>query len=57
MMNAFSCLLIGNGKWRINTILKGFANKLCGFASSYSNTGDIILIGKRKQDMILHLIG
>lgn len=40
-------------KWRINTILKGFADKLCGFAGSYTNTGDIILIGKRKQDMHL----
>ncbi|WP_078550248.1 adenine deaminase C-terminal domain-containing protein [Litchfieldia alkalitelluris] len=41
------------GKWRINTIIKGFANKVSGFASSFSNTGDIILIGKSKEDMIL----
>ena len=35
-----------NGKWRINTMIKGFATHVKGFASSYSNTGDIILIGK-----------
>lgn len=48
----FLMMIDVNGKWRINTIIKGFANKLCGFASSYSNTGDIILIGKRREDMI-----
>lgn len=42
-----------HGKWRINTMLKGFANKLCGLASSYTTSGDIILIGKRKKDMLL----
>ncbi|MDP4086054.1 MAG: adenine deaminase C-terminal domain-containing protein [Bacillota bacterium] len=47
----FFTLIDRNGKWRINTILKGFANKLSGLASSYSNTGDIILIGKNKQNM------
>lgn len=40
------------GKWRINTLLKGFANKLSALASSFSNTGDIILIGKNKKDML-----
>jgi adenine deaminase len=49
----FLMMVDAKGKWRINTIIKGFANKLCGFASSYSNSGDIILIGKRKEDMIL----
>jgi adenine deaminase len=48
----FFTLIDSEGKWRINTILKGFASELYGFASSYSNTGDIILIGKRKQDII-----
>jgi adenine deaminase len=42
-----------NGEWRINTILKGFAENLSGLASSFSRTGDIILIGKNKHD-ILH---
>lgn len=48
----FFMLLDQNGNWRINTILKGFASKLSGLASSFSNTGDIILIGKSKQDML-----
>lgn len=45
-------LMDRNGKWRINTLLKGFAATLSALASSYSNTGDIILIGKNKQDML-----
>ncbi|WP_407408086.1 amidohydrolase family protein, partial [Peribacillus sp.] len=49
----FFMLIDKEGKWRINTILKGFADKLCGFAATYTNTGDIILIGKRKKDMHL----
>lgn len=50
---SFLMLVDKNGHWRVNTIIKGFANKVSGFASSYSNTGDIILIGKNKQDMLL----
>ncbi|MED4354157.1 adenine deaminase C-terminal domain-containing protein [Schinkia azotoformans] len=49
---SFLMLVDKNGKWRINTVIKGFANKVCGFASSYSNTGDIVLIGKNKKDML-----
>lgn len=41
-----------NGKWRINTLIKGFAEDLSGLASSFSHTGDIILIGKSKSDML-----
>lgn len=48
----FFMLIDRNGKWRINTILKGFAHSLPGLASSYSNTGDIILIGKNKLAML-----
>ncbi|MFE8701314.1 adenine deaminase C-terminal domain-containing protein [Cytobacillus sp. FJAT-54145] len=48
----FFMLVDREGKWRINTVLKGFANKLSGLASSFSNTGDIILIGKSKQDIL-----
>ncbi|MEH7416118.1 adenine deaminase C-terminal domain-containing protein [Neobacillus drentensis] len=40
------------GKWRINTLLKGFATGLSALASSYSTTGDIILIGKNRHDMV-----
>ncbi|EIT84887.1 adenine deaminase [Fictibacillus macauensis ZFHKF-1] len=49
----FFMLIDRKGTWRVNTILKGFARQLSGFASSYSNTGDIILIGKNKRDMLL----
>jgi adenine deaminase len=45
-------LIDREGKWRINTLLKGFATKLSALASSFSNTGDIILIGKNKRDML-----
>jgi adenine deaminase len=49
---SFLILIDRNGKWRVNTFIKGFANKVQGFASSYSNTGDIILIGKDKKAML-----
>ncbi len=49
---SFLMLLDRNGKWRISTMLKGFSTGVMGFASSYSNTGDIIIIGKNKSDMI-----
>ncbi len=49
---SFLLLLDRNGKWRLNTMLKGFANKVTGFASSFSYTGDILLIGKSKADMV-----
>lgn len=48
----FFTLIDRNGKWRINTLLKGFATNLSALASSFSSTGDIILIGKSKQDML-----
>jgi adenine deaminase len=48
----FFMLVDRKGKWRINTMLKGFASRIGGMASSFSNTGDIILIGKNKQDML-----
>lgn len=48
---SYLMLVDRNGKWRINTMIKGFASDVKGFASSYSNTGDIILIGKSMQDM------
>lgn len=48
---SFLILLDREGKWRVNTILKGFAKSVSGFASSYSSTGDIILLGNEKADM------
>lgn len=47
----FFMMIDRHGKWRINTVLKGFAQRLSGLVSSFSNTGDIILIGKNKHDM------
>jgi adenine deaminase len=49
---SYLMLVDRNGKWRINTMIKGFATNVKGFASSYSNTGDIILIGKTMKDMM-----
>ena len=49
---SFLMLLDRNGKWHVNTVIKGFATGIQGFASSYSNTGDIILIGKDKKEML-----
>ncbi len=49
----FLMLIARDGSWRINTLVKGFAQHLGGFASSYSGTGDILLIGKRKTDMLM----
>jgi len=48
----FLVLVDRYGKWRVNTMLKGFATHLDGFASSYSITGDIILIGKNTTSMM-----
>ncbi|TXC85728.1 adenine deaminase [Metabacillus litoralis] len=50
---SFLALIDRYGEWRINTFIKGFANKVQGFASSYSTTGDIIIIGKNKKEMVL----
>lgn len=49
---SFLMLIDRHGKWRVNAIIKGFASRVQGFASSYSNTGDIILIGKDKTEML-----
>lgn len=48
---SYLMLVDQKGKWRINTMIKGFATHVKGFASSYSNTGNIILIGKSIEDM------
>ncbi len=50
---SFFIMVDKNGHWIINTIIKGFAKNVSGFASSFSNTGDLILIGKNKKDMLL----
>ncbi|MBO8157229.1 MAG: adenine deaminase [Bacillaceae bacterium] len=50
---AFVMLMDRKGEWRIATVLKGFTRSLGGLVSSYSNTGDFILLGKRKSDIRL----
>ncbi|SDK36887.1 adenine deaminase C-terminal domain-containing protein [Sediminibacillus albus] len=50
---AFLMLVNREGKWRVNTVIKGFTNRLGGLVSSYSNTGDIVVIGKHKHDLLL----
>ncbi|MGM8216017.1 adenine deaminase C-terminal domain-containing protein [Bacillaceae bacterium W0354] len=50
---AYCMLMDREGDWSVSTFLKGFTRTLGGLVSSYSNTGDIILIGKRKKDMKL----
>ncbi len=49
---SFLMLIDRHGKWHVNTVIKGFATDVQGFASTYSNTGDILLLGKDKQEMI-----
>ena len=49
---SFFVMIDKNGKWHISTMIKGFATHVSGFASSFSNTGDIILIGKNVADMV-----
>ncbi|HHK5544155.1 TPA: adenine deaminase C-terminal domain-containing protein [Bacillus thuringiensis] len=48
----FLMMIARDGAWRVNTVVKGFAKELGGLASSYSGTGDIILIGKNKEEML-----
>jgi adenine deaminase len=48
----FLMMVARDGSWRINTIMKGFARHLGGFASSYSYSG-YLLIGKSKTDMLM----
>ncbi|MBU9721260.1 MULTISPECIES: adenine deaminase C-terminal domain-containing protein [Bacillaceae] len=40
------------GEWTVSTAIKGFGKNIEGLASSYSNTGDIILIGKSKKGLM-----
>ncbi|GAE27555.1 adenine deaminase [Halalkalibacter wakoensis JCM 9140] len=49
---SFFVMIDKSGKWHIATMIKGFATHVSGFASSFSNTGDVILIGKNVTDMV-----
>lgn len=37
----------------MNIVVKGFVKELGGFVSFYFGIGDIIFIGKRKEDMFI----
>jgi adenine deaminase len=49
--DAFLILMDRAGKWRVNTTLRGFTDRLGALVSSYSTTGDIVFVGKNKYDM------
>ncbi|MFS0674492.1 adenine deaminase C-terminal domain-containing protein [Ornithinibacillus sp. 179-J 7C1 HS] len=51
--DAFLLLLDRNGEWRVNTTIRGFTKNLGGLVSSFSQTGDLVFIGKNKNDMLL----
>ncbi|OZU87783.1 adenosine deaminase [Virgibacillus indicus] len=51
--DAFLLMIDKNGKWRVNTTIRGFTNQLGAIATSYSTTGDFVFIGKSKSDMLL----
>lgn len=51
--DAFLLLIDRFGKWRVNSIINGFTDSLGGLASSYSTTGDVTFIGKRKSDILI----
>lgn len=50
---AFLLLIDRRGKWRVNTTISGFTKQLGALVSSYSTSGDIVAIGKNKQDILL----
>ncbi|PAO68292.1 MULTISPECIES: adenine deaminase [Bacillus] len=50
---SYLTMLDRHGKWRVNTMIKGFASNVQGFVSSFTTTGDIVAIGKNKADMLL----
>ncbi len=51
--DAFLLLLDKKGEWRVNTTIRGFTKNLGGLASSFSQTGDLVFVGKNKPDMLL----
>ncbi|WP_265181862.1 adenine deaminase C-terminal domain-containing protein [Geomicrobium sp. JCM 19055] len=48
---SFFAMFDKEGKWRMNTIIKGFSSNIDGLATSFSITGDVTLIGKKKSAM------
>ncbi|MFA9558420.1 adenine deaminase C-terminal domain-containing protein [Evansella sp. AB-rgal1] len=48
----FFMLLDRKGKWSFTTAIKGFARNIYGMASTFTSSGDIILMGKNKQGLL-----
>src|SRR5699024_6188967 len=53
--DAFLLFVDRHGTWRVNTVIHGFTDQLGALCSTYTTTNDIILIGKKKADMLLAL--
>src|SRR5699024_2650402 len=51
--DAFLLLIDREGKWRVNSVIHGFTEKLGALCSSYTATNAIILIGQQKKDMLI----
>lgn len=49
---SFLTVISRDGTIRMSSMIKGFADRIDGIATSYSNTGDFIIIGKNKKAMI-----
>lgn len=49
----FFILIDRRGKWRVSSVIKGFAKNLRGLATSFTISGDILLIGKDKEDIMV----
>ena len=49
----FFILIDRRGKWRVSTLIKGFAKNLGGLATSFTVSGDVLLIGKDKEDIMV----
>lgn len=52
-LDAFLLMVDRFGKWRVNTVIHGFTERLGGLASSFSTTGDLIFIGKNQSDIVI----
>src|SRR5699024_2596204 len=51
--DAFLLLIDREGKWRVNSVIHGFTEKLGALCRSYTATNDIIIIVKQNKDMLI----
>ncbi len=49
----FITLLDNHGKWATNGVIKGFAHKLEGMASSYNTAGQVVVLGTNGESMAM----